>query len=114
MQFKSTFVFADHTLRDLIPDTDVESELMESFIPRITPGDVLAYTTGASQEPAAGFSIRPKIRFVPCDEGAGVAIPTASTCTNTMTLFVNEVSQTDKFHVLMVKALMNGNFFSAL
>ena len=105
-------MFADHTLKDLIPDQEVESEQMNEFMEKLEPWHVLVFATGSSQEPAAGFHLRPKLKFDHTKKKPG--LPSASTCTNTLRLNVNEDTITDRFHALMVKALMTGAIFSKL
>ena len=106
------FHSADGTLADMMQEKEIESEEMRAAIPHITPGHVLAYATGAAVEPASGFSVRPKIKFVHVEDDNRSPIPSASTCTNTLTMYVNSATQGDQFHAFMVKALMNGTCFS--
>ena len=101
----------DHTVSELVSEEYIQSELMREFRDVVEPGHVLAFVTGANQEPAGGFAKRPQIRF--CHNGVMPGYPEASTCTNTLTLYVNDDSVTDKFHSMMLIALMNGICFTA-
>ena len=84
---------------------------MEEFIINITPGHVLAYATGASVTPAAGFKDHPRISFVHDD---AKMLPAANTCSYELTLFANNETITNNFDAYLTKALMNGVVFSIL
>lgn len=98
-------------MKELIPEEGVDSKEMESFIGKLTPGHVLAYATGASQTPAAGFTDKPKITFIHDDEQM---LPRANTCSCELMLFVNNITVTQEFLRFMVQSLMNGVVFSTL
>ena len=103
------YLFSDGELD--IEDRDVESEDMRAFIHRVSPSHILAFTTGANQPPACGFTKQPRIQFVHDDNQT---IPCSNTCANELTLFVNAQTITDKFVLYMLTALMNGVVFSVL
>ena len=75
------------------------------FIPKLTPHHLLMFATGAAQVPVTGFDSVPSIHFVH-DESKSV--PSASTCSNTLYLYVNETTIHNPIRRYLVTALMNG------
>ena len=69
------------------------------------------FSTGAAQVPVTGFDPLPSVNFVH-DESK--LIPTASTCSNVLYLYVNETTISKTFHRYVVTALMNGGVFSKI
>ncbi len=98
-------------LQNLIEEADVESEEMAEFIKRVTPGHVLAYATGANRTPAAGFADHPKITYT---HDASKFVPAANTCSYELILFVNSGTTSSKFHMHVVRTIMNGIVFSTI
>ena len=89
----------------------LETEPMNNFARRVKPKHVLAFATGSAVVPTGGFLTHPKIAFI---HGEG-SLPTASTCSRELVLYVNKTSlDQDEFFLSMVKSLMNGVVFSAL
>ena len=78
------------------------------FIPKLTPHHLLMFATGAAQVPVTDFDSVPSIHFVH-DESKSV--PSASTCSNTLYLYVNETIH-NPVHRYLVTALMSGAIFS--
>ena len=75
------------------------------FIPKLTPHHLLMFATGAAQVPVTGFDSVPSIHFVH-DESKSV--PSASTCSNTLYLYVNETTIHNPIRRYLVTALTNG------
>ena len=82
-----------------------------NFIPKLTPHHLLTFATGAAQVPVTGFDPVPSIHFVH-DESKSV--PSASTCSNTLYLYVNEITIRNPIQRYLVTALMNGAIFSKI
>lgn len=77
----------------------------------VTPHHFLMFATGAAQVPVTGFDPIPSIHFVH-DESKSV--PSASACSNTLYLYVNETTIHNPIHRYLVTALMNGGIFSKI
>ena len=72
--------------------------------------DILVFATGASEVPPMGFDEQPSVSFKNPDEVGG-ALPSASTCSNTMYLPVHDTYGTfkDKFLFGITCAVGFGN-----
>ena len=77
----------------------------------VTPHHFLMFATGAAQVPVTGFDPIPSINFVH-DEYKSV--PSASACSNTLYLYVNETTIHNPIHRYLVTALMNGGIVSKI
>ena len=69
------------------------------------------YITGAAQVPVTGFDPEPSVKFIH-DESK--LIPSASTCSNTLYLYVNETTIQNPIHRYFLTAMMNGGIFSKI
>lgn len=77
---------------------------MKSFSQSMTLAHIMAFATGCGRDPAAGFHPTPEITFVHDDEKN---FPIAQTCSNTLTLFVNDANTSnEKFALNMLTALI--------
>ena len=108
----SICVLSDGLLLEVLQEqfSDLTDEELK-FIPMVTPHHFLMFATGAAQVPVTGFDPVPSINFVH-DESKSV--PSASACSNTLYLYVNETTTHNPIHRYLVTALMNGGIFSKI
>jgi hypothetical protein len=108
----SYVVFPDGTLLEVLQETNEDlTEEEVKYIPTITAHHLLMFSTVPAQVPVIGFDPQPSVTFVH-DESK--TIPTASTCSNSLYLYVNETTINKSIHRNLVTALMNGGVFSTI
>lgn len=105
-------LFPDGTLLEVLEENcpDLTEEEVK-FIPTLTPHHLLMFSTGAAQVPVTGFDPEPSVKFIH-DESK--LIPSASTCSNTLYLYVNETTIQNPIHRYFLTAMMNGGIFSKI
>jgi hypothetical protein len=81
-----------------------------SFAAMVDVVHVLSFITGASEIPATGFIPRPRIRLVHEES----RLISANTCSNELTLIVNENTMSTGLAKGLLTSLMNGGTFSTL
>ena len=109
--FSYFFIFVDNELASVLVTQEVTNK-MDQFIKELTMQHILAFVTGSSKSPAAGFQPSPQITFV---HDPNKSLPAAQTCGNELLLFVSPCNmEIDKFCFNFLTSLMNGATFSTV